>query len=676
MSADTTILTTCPRDCYDACGIEVAVRDGAIRHVRGDPDHPVSRGRLCQKCTSAYNGVFLDPKARLQTPLIREGPKGRGAFRRASWDEALALVASRLTEIVEDPSAGPGTILNTHYTGTFALLGYAFGLRFMRALGAREVDPDTICNKSGHVALDYLFGTSEDGFDPRSAADADCILVWGANPSASAPHQHEQWLPEAPGAVIVVDSLRTDTARQADLHLQPFPGSDAALAFSLAHVMQRDGRLDEDLLRDHCVGWPELAPVLRTCSPTWAEEVTGVPVAAIERAAELYGAGPSLLWIGQGFQRQPHGGNAVRAVAQLAALSGNLGRPGTGVLYLNGPENRGLDYDYVATGGLVNRSPDPISHMDLASWLEDPVRTRALICWNNNIAASNPDQARLRRALIREDLFTVTIELFETDTTDLSDVVLPAASFLESDDLVASYFHLSLSAQVAATAPIGEALANSEIFRRLAAAMRMPDPALYESDREVLDHLLQGTGLGLSFDELAARGTVWCGTAPRIQFAGLAFPTPSGHVELASDRAQAAGLPRVAQPYFDRRPEGDRLRLLTPASRWTLNDSFTNEPRLTGRAGAATVTLHPADAAERGLGEGDRARLRSSAGELELPVALSDDVPRGVALSPKGRWPRREQQHANVNVLNPGLRSDMGDSSTVHGIEVSVTAVD
>ncbi|HWE09763.1 MAG TPA: molybdopterin-dependent oxidoreductase [Solirubrobacteraceae bacterium] len=673
MTVDTTLKTTCPRDCYDACGIEVALRDGVIRHVRGDRDHPVSRGRLCAKCTSAYNGVFLDPSARLTRPLLRDGPKGAGRWRTASWDEALSTVASRLRAVADDPGAGPGAILNAHYTGTFALLGFGFPMRFMRTLGAREIDPDTICNKAGHVALDYLYGTSEDGFDPRTAGDAACILVWGANPSASAPHQHEQWLPEAPGATIVVDAVRTDTARKADLHLQPFPGSDAALAFSIAHVLWRDGLLDDRLLRDQCTGWDELEPLLADCTPAWGETVTGVPAGHIEQASRWYGPGPSLLWIGQGFQRQPRGGNAVRAVGQLAALSGNLGRRGAGLLYLNGTDSRGLDVADVTTGGLPDRSPPPISHMDAASWLEDPDRTRALVCWNINIAASNPDQARLRTALQREDLFTVAIDLFATDTAGLADVVLPAASFLECDDLVASYFNLSLSAQVAVTPPLGQSLPNTEIFRRLAGAMGMTEPALHESDRRLLDRLLAGTGTGLTFDELAQRGTVWISDEPRVQFADLAFPTPSGRVELASARAQADGHPRVAQPWFDTRPAEGRLRLLTPASPWALNASFANERRLDGRRGPARVALHPDDAAERGLGEGDRARVASATGELELTVALSADLPRGVALSPKGRWPAREPQGANVNVLNPGTRSDMGASSTVHGLEVTVT---
>ena len=243
-----------------------------------------------------------------------------------SWDEALATVAGRLTATAD--IHGAGTILTAHYTGTFALLGYHFPMRFLRRLGAREVDPDTICNKAGHVALDYLYGSSMDGFDPRAAADAACIMVWGANPSVSAPHQHEHWLPEAPGQVIVVDSIKTATAAEADLHLQPFPGSDAALAFALGHVIVRDGLLDRQLLDGHTIGFDELVPLLEPCTPEWAERVTGVAAVDIECAAKWYGAGPSLLWIGQGFQRQPRGGNAVRAVAQLAALSGNIWQAG------------------------------------------------------------------------------------------------------------------------------------------------------------------------------------------------------------------------------------------------------------------------------------------------------------------------------------------------------------
>ncbi len=664
------MLTTCPRDCYDACGIAVLRRDGAIRQVRGDPHHPVSRGRLCRKCSIGYNGAFLDPTARLTQPLRRVGRKGEAEFITVSWGEALAEIAGRLQQI--EATVGAHTVLNAHYTGTFSLLAYFFPLRFFHRLGATEVDPDTICNNAGHVALEYVYGTSLVGFDPRTARDSACILVWGANPSASAPHAHEHWLPEAPGRVIVVDPVRTETAAMADLHLQPFPGSDGALAFALLHVIAREGLVDRTFVRSHTVGWEELEPQLAACTPAWAEGVTGVPGHLIEEAAVLYGHGPSLLWIGQGLQRQRTGGNVVRSCSLLPAVTGNLGKPGAGLLYLNGSASRGIDEAYLAGPQLALNAPDPISHMDLVGRLEDSRRSQALFCWNINIAASNPEQERLHAALRRDDLFTVAIDLFATDTTDFADVVLPAASFLEFNDLVASYFHLTLSAQVKAAEPMGEALPNMEIFRRLARAMGYSEPELYESDDELLRTVLHRSGLGEDFASLAARGTVPIAAEPIVQFAELRFPTPSGHIELVSAQAEADGHPRLPLPLADPRPADRRLRLLSPASPWLLNDSFANDAKIARRIGAATVALHPDDAAERGLAEGDEAVVANETGRLRLRVSLSEAIPRGVAYSPKGRWPKREPGHANVNALNPGEVSDMGQSTSVHGVEVTV----
>lgn len=460
-AAEQTLKTTCPRDCYDACGALVMLRGGAIHAVRGDPEHPVSRGKLCRKCALAYNGAFIDPEQRLTQPLRRVGRKGAGDFEAISWDDALSEVAQRLGAIVAD--GGPQAILNTHYTGTFALLGYAFGQRFFNRVGATEVEPDTVCNMAGHVALGYVYGDSEEGFDPRTATDSACILVWGANPSASAPHADEHWLGEAPGAVVVVDPVRTPSAAAADLHLQLRPGTDAALAFAVMAVIVRDGLHDTDFLARHATGFDELALALEPCTPQWGEQVTGVPAAAIERAARLYATGPSLLWLGQAMQRQKMGGNAMRACALLPAVTGNLSRPGSGFLYLNGHAMRGVDDERLAGTKLAAGERPAISQMDLAERLEDPAGSRALMCWNINIAASNPQQARLHAALSREDLFTVAIDLFATDTTDFADIVLPAASWLECDDLVLSYFNLSVAAQVKAADPPGQALPNTEM---------------------------------------------------------------------------------------------------------------------------------------------------------------------------------------------------------------------
>ena len=231
------------------------------------------------------------------------------------------------------------------------------------------------------------------------------------------------------------------------------------------------------------------------------------------------------MWLGQGFQRQPRGGNALRAVAMLPALTGNLGRPGSGWAYVTGTDSRRIDHEYLVGSQLLADPPPPLSQMDLADVLVDPTRAQALFCWNINIAASNPRLGDLRRALEREDLLTVVLDLFQTDTADLADFVLPAASFLESDDLVCSYFHHTLSAQVRAADPPGEALPNSEIFRRLSAAIGYTEPVLYESDQEVIDELLHRTGFGVSWDDLASSGTVRLYETPRLQFADRGFPT-------------------------------------------------------------------------------------------------------------------------------------------------------
>jgi len=434
MSDKTIVRTTCPRDCYDACGIAVVKRADGLVKVLGDPEHAVSRGALCGKCAIAYNGAWLDPKARVTRPLKRVGPKGEGRFEPIGWDQATGEIAARLKDIVSRHDAE--TIWHAHYTGTCSLLAGGFPQRFFNRLGASEVDPDSICNAAGHAALKYMYGASDVGFDPRTARDANCILVWGANPFASAPHQHKHWLKEAKAKKIVIDPVRHPTAADADLHLQLFPGSDAALAFAMLHVLKRKGMIDRAFLAAHTVGWNELEPVIDRCTPDWAAPITGLQAAQIEEAACVYGHGPSLLWLGQGLQRQPTGGNVFRAVGLLPAATGNLAKPGAGFLYLNGGARRGIDSDYLEAPHLRRCERRKVSHMDLVATLSDPKKAQALVTWNINIAASNPDQARLHRVLRDERLFHVAIDPFPTDTTDFADYVLPAASFLEFDDLV------------------------------------------------------------------------------------------------------------------------------------------------------------------------------------------------------------------------------------------------
>lgn len=670
MTATERVKTTCPRDCYDACGISVVRKDGAIFKVMGDPDHAVARGGLCGKCAIAYNGAWLDPNLRLGQPLRRIGKKGEGRFEPVSWDDALQDIAARLQKVLDAGDAA--SILHTHYTGTVGMIGGWYPIRFFNRIGATEIDPDTVCNKAGHVALELMFGNSLHGFDPRTVDDSKTILIWGANPSHSAPHQDRVWVNAARKRgtrIIVVDPIAHGTARAADQHLQLRPGTDAALAFAFMHVAMQRG-FDEAFLDAHAEGWREMLADITAMTPARAADLCGLREEEILAAAIAYIDGPSLLWLGQGVQRQPNGGNVFRTLAGLVTLTRNLGRPGAGFLYMNGPGERGLDMDTLTAPELARGDVASISHMDLAATLEDPARSQVLFNWNNNPAASSPEQRRLRAALKREDIFHVAIDLFHTDTTAYADYVLPAASFLECDDVILSYFDLTLSAQAQAGAPFGEALSNAEIFRRLAGAMGLEDPLLHESDADLIARIIAQTPYSGDFESLKEAGTVDLFPVPRIQFAELSFATPSGKVELASATAEGMGLPRTPQPLADTLPADGRLRILSPASNWLMNSSYGNDAKIRARMGAPSVLMHPEDAASRGLADGDPVVLENEHGALPLAVKLSEIAQKGVGIVYKGRWP--DGSGANVNILVPGAKSDMAEATTVHGTVVTL----
>jgi anaerobic selenocysteine-containing dehydrogenase len=668
------IKTTCPRDCYDGCGIVVEKEDGAVRRVLGDPDHRVSRGALCSKCAMAYNGAYLDPTKRLQHPLRRVGPKGEGKFERVSWDEALSDISARLTDICDGGDSSK--VIYSHYSGTLGLTAYLFPYRFFFRLGATEVDPDTVCNMAGHVVLGAMMGDSAMGFDSRQGDTAACVVVWGANPSATGPHQHKNWLAELPGKVVVIDPIAHATAKAADIHLQPRPGTDAALAFALMHVARRDGLVDDTYIAEHTIGFDQIVVEIEKATPAWAEGVTGVPAAQIEEVGALFGAGPSMMWLGQGLQRQARGGNVFRAALTLAAVTGNIGKTGSGFYYLNGPHTKGVDLEPVLAPELCGDDhPDPISHGDLAGALEDPGRSRALFTYNNNILASAPNQARLKEAMKREDLLTVVVDIFETDTARHADYILPAASFLECDDIVSPYFdNYTISAQVQVMPPMGECLSNQEIFRRLAGAMGYEEPQLFEGDQSIIDHMLGGTPYKGSFDDLKKVGTTDIYDQPRNLFADGGFDTPSGKIEIACEALAALGHSLVPEPHADLPPADGRIRVLSPASDWLLNSSYGNDDKILERMGAPKAWLHPNEAARRDLADGTAIILENDAGSLPLEVGVSDTVPEGVALVHKSRWPGKMNSGANVNILYDGAKSDFGDSSAVHSVEARIVA--
>ncbi len=304
--------------------------------------------------------------------------------------------------------------------------------------------------------------------------------------------------------------------------------------------------------------------------------------------------------------------------------------------------------------------------------LESP-DTKALITWNNNIAVSSPEQRRLRRALEREDLLQVTLDLFQTDTANYADYVLPAASFLEFDDVVMSYFNYSISAQVKAVPPLGEALPNQEIVRRLADAMGLTEPELFETDASLIATVLGQAKPGLTFEELAPLGTIFHPAQPAVQFERHDYRTPSGKIELAGRAFLEAGLPAAPFASAEARPLDGELRLLSPASAWLMNSSYGNDPKILKQLGESHAFLHPLEAKSRGFADGARVRLATAAGEIIVQVAVSNDVPMGVILAHKGRWPGNGAD-GNVNALNPGQKADLAESCAVHSINVSVAA--
>jgi anaerobic selenocysteine-containing dehydrogenase len=357
-------------------------------------------------------------------------------------------------------------------------------------------------------------------------------------------------------------------------------------------------------------------------------------------------------------------------------LTGNVGKPGAGFYYLNyTPMFAGVDLGWLSGSGLSRGERKTVSHMDLAARLAASDEFKALISWNTNPLASAPRQEELRAAFARGDLFTVVVDCFMTDTARYADYVLPAASFLEFDDLTYSYFHLLMGAQSKVNEPIGESLPNQEIFRRLARAMGLTEPALFEDDQAMISQLMEQLDLGYGHDELEARGYFYLGDEPMLMFADNAFGTPSGKIEIASAQAVAMGLPRTPEPRADPAPASDRLRLLSPASKWRLNDSYANDPHIAERAGPADVLINADDAARFGIADGARVELRNETGAVRLLASIDDRVQAGTALSYKGRWPSTEGDATNVNFVHTPRKADMGESTSVHGTEVTISTV-
>ncbi|MBW3627887.1 MAG: molybdopterin oxidoreductase family protein [Gemmatimonadetes bacterium] len=659
--------------------------------VRGDPDHPVTRGFLCTKVNRYLERTYHAD--RLTTPLRRVGAKGEGRFERASWDEALTDIASRLQGVIRE--RGPEAILPYSYAGTMGLVqSSSMDRRFFHRLGASLL-ARTICASAGTEAWRHTYGERV-GPTPEEAENAKLVLLWGTNTLTSNPHLWPalRRAREKGARLVAIDPIRTRTAAQCDEWLPIHPGTDAALALGMMHVILRDGLEDRDYLESYSVGWEKLPARVEEWTPERTGEVVGIPADTIERIAREYAnTRPTFIRLNYGMQRHAGGGMAVRVVALLPALTGAWREVGggatlstSGAFHVN---RRALERpDWIPAGTrTINmiRLGDALNLPD-AGVGGPPVS--ALIVYNSNPAAVAPDLSKVREGLSREDLFTVVLEHFQTDTADYADWVLPATTQLEHWDLHTAYGHLYVTLNRPSIEPMGESRPNSEIFRRLAARMGLSDPELRDDDITLIRQALETDHPyldGITFERLLEHGYLRL-EVPR-PFAPLARPTalrtPSGKIQIEAPALAELGLdplptftpPTEARERTSGREPAFPLLLLSPPEHQFLNSTFVNIPSLRSGAGETKLLLHPSEAAERGISTGDPVRIWNTRGDFFARAIVTEDVRPGVAVSYGVRWPRLSQQGRTVNDTTSQGVTDMGEGAVFYDNAIEVEAV-
>jgi anaerobic selenocysteine-containing dehydrogenase len=670
----------------------VDVEDGRAVRVRGDPSHPVTQGFLCTKVNRYVERTYSE--GRLTTPLRRVGRKGEGRFEAASWDEALGAIASRLAAIVGE--SGPAAVLPYSYAGTMGLVqGSSMDRRFFHRLGASLL-ARTICAAAGTEAWRHTYGDRV-GPTPEEAESARLILLWGTNTLTSNPHLWPalRRARDAGATVVAIDPIRTRTAAQCDLHLPIRPGTDAALALGMMHVILREGLEDREYLQRHAVGWEMMPERVAEWTPERTAEVTGLEADAIERLAGAYGvARPAFIRLNYGMQRHAGGGSAVRAVALLPALTGAWREVGGGATLSTSGAFAGVNAPALERPDWIPAGTRTINMIRLGDALTLPDAgvggppVRALVVYNSNPAAVAPDLGRVRAGLRREDLFTVVIEHFQTDTADYADWVLPATTQLEHWDLHTSYGHLYLSLNRPAIAPVGESLPNSEIFRRLAARMGMSDEGFADSDVDLIRQALDTRHpafQGISLERLLAEGYARLSVPqPFAPFANPdRFNTPSGKIQFFAPALSAIGVdplptyipPAEADAAFGGGEAEFPLTLLSPPEHQFLNSTFANLPRASAAAGDTPLLLHPHDAAARGVASGDGVRVRNGRGEFYAIARVTEEVRPGVAVSYGVRWARQSSGGRTVNDTTSQRETDMGGGATFYDNAVEVERV-
>jgi anaerobic selenocysteine-containing dehydrogenase len=676
----------CPHDCPDTCAVLTDVVDGRAVAFRGDPDHPVTRGWLCAKVRPYLEHVYHP--GRLLHPLRRAGPKGSGQWQRITWDEALGEIRDRWQTIIRE--SGPEAILPYSYSGTLGLVQTAVASgRLWNRLGASQLER-SICGAAAETAVEATLGRrwSSSYDDVRNSR---LVILWGHNPVSTAPH-FMPFLRQAQRRackLVVIDPRRTRSAQGAHLHLAIRPGTDGVLALGLARLLVEHGWQDEAWLGRHSVGWPELRRRLDEFPLDRVERETGLPTEQVRELARLYGTvRPGLIKMSDGVNRNFNGGQNVRAICALPALTGQYGTPGGGLAY--------------STSGYVrwnreavhkwSQCPPPGRWINMnrlgAALLGEvqgpPIRSLFVFCANP--ATSTTAAGKIAQGLRRDDLFTVVHDLFLTDTAHLADLVLPATSQLEHVDLHKAYGTTILTYNAPAIAPLGQSKSNWEVMGLLAEVMGFSESWLYQSADEVIDEVLTATAEGdlhfhgVTLERLKKEGHVALAVPSDPPFAGGRFPTPSGKVELYSETLARQGhdpLPgrfrtQVDDGAIDGQPgflPEEALSLVTGAAHHFTSSSFASQASRLEAEGPPFVEIHPTDAQARGIAAGDLVILVNGRGECRLRAVITDGVRPGVVVSPKGRWGKLSGG-TNVNWLTTDTLADLAGQSSYHSTQV------
>ena len=673
----TTILGACPHDCPDTCSLLTTVKDGVAIKVQGNPHHPLTDGVLCTK-VSRYTERTYHPD-RVLHPTKRVGPKGSGQFRQVSWEEALSDIAARLKAIADKH---PERILPYSYAGTMGMVqGESIAMRFFNLLGAAKLDR-TICSSAGSEALAQTFG-SKVGMKVQHFAESKLILIWGSNVITSSIHfwRIAQEAKRHGAKLVCIDPRRTETADKCDVHLAIKPGTDAALALGLMHELITHDWLDHDYIAQHTLGFEALRERALQWTPERAAEVCGLKVEDIRQLAHDYAhIQPAAIRLNYGVQRSRGGGNAVRAVACLPALTGAWRHRAGGVVLSasghalhNGAALQRHDLHTNAKAPLVNMST-------IGDALNTPGLIEAVVVYNSNPVAVAPESAKVVKGFAREDLFTVVLEHFMTDTADHADYVLPATTQLEHWDIHNSYGHTDMVLNRPAIAPMGEAKTNTHIFRELGTRMGLHSPLMQEDDESLCRLALQHprnlqSAAPVTWDALLKDGFAHWPVAD-APFANGGFPTASGKCEFFSERLAAQGLdglPDYLPNYEPANPQATYpLAMISPPARNFLNSSFVNVKSLRDMEGEPMLEIHPDDAASRQVKNGAMVRVFNDRGSYQCKAQISTRAQVGMVVGLGVWWRKLGSDGTNVNELTSQRLTDMGRAPVFYDCAVQV----